>query len=212
MAMHRRTGPLAAAVALLAGLLLAGACRVGEVATTPLAGPVPEGVLVLPPVDLTPRPDADVRGLATGADEALRDRGYRALPLAVGFDLARTYGFLPGQPLDRGALFRLHRASAVDAVMLVEVEEWAVEGDPPRRANWHVRWRLLPTRSEGVLWEHAEQGSWARRLPERDPFRREGEEPEVIPFGGLEPVEYRSPVELIRALQRSAMARLPRRE
>ncbi|MGE3175127.1 MAG: GNA1162 family protein [Planctomycetota bacterium] len=200
----------------LAVLLAVGACRVGAVETTPLRGPSPRAVLVLPPRNGTVVPDRSVRGLASFVDDALRERGYRVLPLDVGFDLARKYGApSPGED-DVGALQRLRLQAGVDAVLILDVRVWDVtpgRGVQPESASWDMVWRLVATGDGGLQWEQRQQGSWVAGAAERlDPTRAIDAEPLPATIGGERPPQFRSERELLRALHRTALARLPRGE
>lgn len=190
-------------------VLLAAGCRVAEVEVVPLRGPVPASVLVLPPVDATGAPDVDVDAVATGADRAVRDRGYRVLPLRVGFDLARRHGVDPRAPGARELLV-LGRDAGVDAVLVIEVRDWQFTDGAERSARWDLQWRLVATRDGSEQWSFASRDRWRPPRERPAPVDRPSEEPDRVPFGTPAPPEYRSGAELAAALHAMAMARLPK--
>src|SRR5262245_26434462 len=198
----------------LAAAVLACGCGAAPVAVTPLRGPAPKGVLVLPPHDESGSGRRDARDLAWFADQALRERGYRALPLDVGFDLARQFGPAPGQPLLPADLLRLGRAAAVDAVLTIDVAAFETEGGRPlQSARWDVTWTLIGVADAAPLWHYRGRGTWHRAPPEHgDLLEPTDAEAAVVPFGGLRPRDFRDERELAATLHRDAMARLPRRE
>lgn len=207
-AVSRRKG-VAASLGLCAGL--AGACAFGEVAVTPLAGPAPRSVLVLAPVG---RGDElrDLRGLAVGADRALGERGYRAIPVEVGRAILRQCGLENVAEPAASDLRGLAQAADVDAVLAVDITRFELEGDRPlRAATWDLTWRLRATGDGAELWRHREAGGWRRSDDDRREERLGPDgEPATLPFGALAPVGYRDPEDLVLALHRAAMARLPR--
>lgn len=197
----------------LSPLLLLASCLLNPTETMPLKGATPSSVMVLWPTNSSGRPIVDLVSLASGADDAVRAREYRVLPLRVGFDLASNHGLVAGQPLDRAALHQLSVATGIDAVLVIDVESWNVEGEPPQRASWGVTWSLLSTRGGAELWTYRDEGEWIRRQPPRlDPTRSFDEEPEVLPIGALRGEGFRTQAELVAALHRRAMQRLPELE
>jgi hypothetical protein len=198
----------------LGAAMFASGCGAPPVAVTPLRGPAPKGVLVLPPQDDTGAGRRDARDLAWFADRALQERGYRALPLDVGFDLARRFGPGPGQPLLPADLLRLGRAAAVDAVLTIDVAAFETEGSRPlQSAQWDVAWTLVGVADAAPLWQYRGRGTWHRAPPDPgDLMRPIDAEPEVVPVGGMRPRDFRDERELAATLHRDAMARLPRRE
>ncbi len=192
---------------------LLAACAFGVV-ETPLRGPAPRSVLVLLPRDRTGLPDRDVRSLAFGADRALQERGYRALPLDVGFALASRCGDVADAAPGLDELQQLQRAADVDAVLQIVVDGWDLDDD--RRlgaATWDIEWELVAVKDGQQLWRHRERGSWHRAPPEReDPTRAPDAEPPTLPFGSLRPRDFRDADDLAATLHRAAMARLPRRQ
>lgn len=194
----------------LSALLLLASCLLSPVDTTPLKGAAPSSVMVLWPTNSSGRPIVDLVSLASGADEAVRARNYRVLPLRVGFDLASSHELVADQEPDRAALHRMFVETGTDAVLLIDVESWNVEGEPPQRATWGITWRLLSTRGGGELWSYRDEGEWIRGpAPRLDPTRGFDEEPAVMPIGALRGSGFRSQAELVAALHRRAMARLP---
>lgn len=193
-------------------LLLLPGCRIGEVPTTPLLGPAPEGVLVLSPRNRTGIPDRVLLDVVAGVDTALRERGYRVLSLPVGFDLLRQQGIDPAGELSAEDGVRLKLTADVDAVLVIDVHGWQSSGRVLESATWDLDWRLLSTHSGGELWRHHDAGSW-RPAPSRplDPTRAPDAEPDVQPFGSSPSPVFRDAGELALALHRTAFQHLPRR-
>jgi hypothetical protein len=193
-------------------ILLLAACHVGGVPTTPLRGEVPDSILIARPRNSTGVPDRELLDVLAGADTALRERGYRVLPLAVGFDLARRHGFDSDsfEPRDLG---HLQLTTDVDAVLIVDVRAWTTVGSVLEKAHWDLEWRLFSARDGGELWSHRDAGSWQPAQGEPlDPTRRPDAERDVIPFGRRTPEHFLSAAELALALHRAAFARLPARQ
>lgn len=203
----RRRAP---ALALL--LLVAGACRAPMVAPIPLAGPAPRSVVVAPLRDDTGRPGLSAL-LLRGLDRALSARGYRALPLGVGADLLRQRGLLQeGEPAP-DELQAAGRALDVDAVLLLRARDFGAEGDRRlEQAHWDLEYRLLATATGDMLWRHDLQGRYLRPPDEPvDPTVAPDAERPPRPFGISRPATFRDLGELVAALHRAAMDRLPRR-
>ena len=191
------------------GLVLA-ACTIGRVESTPFEGPAPSAILVLPPVSLREGLVMDLRGFAYGAERAIAERGYRALPLGAGFDLAQRCGALTGDQPEPDALQRLQQQVGVDAVLRIEISAWEVEpGARFSGASWDVTWRLLSTESGVVLWQHRLQGNWRKVAEMPDHLRRDEMEPQPALIGGTRPQSFASERELVFALHRSALSRMP---
>jgi hypothetical protein len=193
-------------------LLLLAACRVGEaVPTTPLRGEAPDSILVARPRNATGIPDRELLCVLAGTDTALRERGYRVLPLAVGIGLADRHGFDSAAFAARD-LERLRLDADVTAVLVVDVHAWTPVGRVLERAQWNLEWHLWSTRDGRELWSHADAGTW-QPAPSRplDPTRAPGDEREVVPFGSRTPDQFASAGELSLSLHRAAFARLPAR-
>lgn len=190
--------------AVLAVALLAG-CAVLAVEPQPLRGEPPRVVAIWPVVD---GEFAAVRTLQlSGLDAALRARGYEVIAPDVARELLRG-GPADATPATSGPLL------ACDAVLQFVPHEFVAEGSRPlRHAHWRVEWRLVSTRGGGVLWSWSSAGSWAASHDDgRDPHRALDAEPDYVPFGGRRAGNYRDALELVAALHRAAMARLPRRQ
>lgn len=186
------------------------ACAWSSVETTPLRGRTPSAVLVLPPVAIGSARPRDLGSLGFGADRALAARGYRALPLGPGYDLAKRYGQAGPDEDPVAALQRLHFQAGIDAVLFVEVTDFVSDGE--RRldaAHWDLTWRLVSTVDGGEVWRHREQGQWRRIDEPVSQQRPVSEEPPPVQVGqtGMRP--FSSERELIAALHRAAMLRLP---
>ena len=98
----------------------------------------------------------------------------------------------------------------VEALLVLEVRQFAAEGDPLRSASWDLQWRLLSTRGHGTLWSYEHHGNWAQRpFADEDPLRRLDAEPEIVPIGGDRARSFRSAAELAAELHQLAMAHLP---
>ena len=202
-----RSGRFLMAVALA---LVASACGFGSVAQKPFDGPAPSSVLVLPPVARREGLALDAREFAFGADRAIVARGYRALPLGAGFDLAKRCGVLDTVEPEPDALRRLQQQVGVDAVLRLEIDAWDSDGaDRFSSANWDLTWRLLSTETGAQIWSHRLQGHWQKPFDAPDLMKRDNGEPEVAVGGGARPEVFRSERELIAALHRSALARMP---
>ena len=198
-------GFLAAALA-----LVASACGVGSVSQKPFDGPAPSSVLVLPPVARREGLAMDAREFAFGADRAIVARGYRALPLGAGFDLAKRCGVLDTVEPEPDAMRRLQQQVGVDAVLRVEIDAWeSNSADRFSSASWDLTWRLLSTETGAQIWSHRLQGHWQKPFDAPDHLKREDGEPEVAMIGATRPEVFRSERELIAALHRSALARMP---
>ena len=190
--------------------LVLAACTIGRVESTPFEGPAPSAILVLPPVSLREGLVMDLRGFAYGAERAIAERGYRALPLGAGFDLAQRCGALTGDQPEPDALQRLQQQVGVDAVLRIEISAWEVEpGARFSGASWDVTWRLLSTESGVVLWQHRLQGNWRKVAEMPDHLRRDEMEPQPALIGGTRPQSFASERELVFALHRSALSRMP---
>ena len=190
--------------------LVLAACTIGRVESTPFEGPAPSAILVLPPVSLREGLAMDIRGFAYGAERAIAERGYRALPLGAGFDLAQRCGALTGDQPEPDALQRLQQQVGVDAVLRIEISAWEVEpGARFSGASWDVTWRLLSTESGVVLWQHRLQGNWRKVAEMPDHLRRDEMEPQPALIGGTRPQSFASERELVFALHRSALSRMP---
>lgn len=190
----------------LCALVLAS-CHVERVQPVPFAGPAPRSVVVAPLVDLQ---GASPASLLTGADIALRGRGFRVLPLDTGLDLLRNQQALrPDGTVDlRAVAQRLD----VESVLLVEVEHFEADGD--RRlesARWKVRWRLVAAPSGAELWHHEDRGTWHRPAGDAfDPTARPNDDPPVVMIGERLPADHATVGELAASLHLGAMARMPR--
>jgi len=195
---------------LWAGLAALGACQVGSVEPVPLRGPAPEVVVVWPMLGTAAQPFA--AQLLTGADAALRGRGYRVLAVAVGAQMLAERGLLAADSVEPGDLARVGMELGVDAVLCLDVREFEVSADRFADARWDVGWRLLSTRGHGVQWEHAHHGAWRRSdLDTDNPLRPLDAEPDFVPFGGDRSRNFRDVPDLAANLHRLAMAHLPRR-
>jgi hypothetical protein len=193
----------------LVAMALSG-CTMGRVESTPFDGPAPSAILVLPPVSMREGLAMDLRGFAFGAERAIAQRGYRALPLGAGFDLAQRCGALVGDQPEPDALQRLQQQVGVDAVLRIEISAWEVE--PSARfsgASWDVTWRLVSTESGAELWRHRLQGNWRKVTEMPDHLRRDEMEPQPALIGGTRAESFASERELIFALHRSALSRMP---
>lgn len=197
----------------LAGLLLcllgAAGCatgwRVAAVSPQPFAGPAPRAIAVWPWVrEAGPMSPDD---LLADLDAMVRSRGYRAPSLAVARQQLLDAAVPPGPPGDLAAAGRI---LAVDAILVLDVGRFEADGEPLRRADWELGWRILSTTGGGLLWSHDHAGRWHRRdLVDDDPLRRPEAEPEVVPFGGDRAPDLRSGRELAANLHRLAMDHLP---
>lgn len=193
------------ALALLA--LALASCHVERVRPVPFAGPAPRSVVVAPLLDPQGMAPAS---LLTGADTALRGRGFRALPLDTGLDLLRGQEALrPDGSIDlRAVAQRLD----VESVLLVEVEHFEAHGD--RRlesASWKLRWRLVAAPSGVELWRHEDRGTWFRPAGDAfDPTARPNDDPQVAMIGERAPADHATVAELAASLHLGAMARMPR--
>lgn len=205
--LHNRGVRSWSAVALLLSL---AACVVDAVAPIPLQGPPPDVVLVLAPVAVSNTSVLDTQAFAVGADRALRERGVSALPLDVARDLLRQSACDPAEP-DAPGLLRLRQHANVDAVLAIAIERWRVSGTPLQAADWKLKWTLRSTRNGNIVWTWSDTGSWRREAaPPVDLGRAPDAEPLVKPFGSTAQAAFASESELIQALHRKAMQRLPR--
>lgn len=185
------------------GVALLAACTAPRVEPQPLRGEPPRVVAIWPVID---GEFAAVRALLlSGLDAAVRARGYEVMAPDVVLELLRS-GPAEPTPATSGPLL------ACDAVLEFVPHEFAAEGVRPlRHAAWRVEWRLVSTPGGGVLWSWSSAGSWAASNDDgRDPHRALDAEPDYVPFGGGRAGNYRDALELVAALHRSAMARLPR--
>lgn len=196
--------------ALLAVLGAAGGCTVATIEPMPLAGPAPEVIAVWPAVAPAGQPFA--AELLAGLGPALRARGYRVVSAAVARELLAERGIEPagdGAPRD---LPRAGMALGADAVLVLDVREFAATVGRCDRAAWELGWRLLSVRGHGELWRHEHRGSWARAdTDDRDPLRPIGAEPELVPIGGARVPSFRDVADLATHLHRGAFAHLPHR-
>ena len=190
--------------------LLAVACTLDLVKTMPLAGSVPDVVLVMPPRNATDAARLDLQPLIVGADRALRGRGYRVLPLDISRDLLRDSN-VDSEASDPASLARLKMHANVDAVLVITVKQWrAVAEAELLSADWQLSWTLRSTNNGNVMWQFDDAGSFSRPAPPLgDPAQSREFDPEVKPFGTTLPQTFRTAAELIQALHRKAMQRLP---
>jgi hypothetical protein len=192
--------------AMVFGCLLA-ACHTHRIEPVPIMGTVPESILILPVGPQAGAADLDLASLTFGLDQALAQRGYRALPGGV----AAPVRVQDGVPVAED-LLGLRREFAADAVMTLDVEHWFFRSEPPARAEWSLVWRLWSTSGEGVIWTHRGSGTSA---PAPDSslgvLDRPHEEGAVKPFGSEKPQWFTSTSDLAASLHRLAMAYLPRR-
>jgi hypothetical protein len=197
--MKRAWSTTTTAAALAASL---AACRVGEPTPEPVRGELPRVVAVWPRAVAA---DANGDCCLAGLDQALRGRGYRAVPVAVAAELLAAAPVAPAGPAAAGAVL------GCEAVMELVVGEFTASGARPlREAQWDLQWRLVSTRGAGVVWSQTLRGRWV--APTRDfgdPHRPLDAEPEIVPIGGGAPVTWRDEAELLAALHRTALARLP---
>lgn len=183
------------------------ACHVERVQPVPFAGAAPRSVVVAPLVDLQGMAPAS---LLTGADRALRGRGFRALPLDTGLDLLRGQDALrPDGSIDlRAVAQRLD----VESVLLVEVEHFEAFGE--RRlesASWKITWRLVAAPSGAELWRHDGRGTWQRPAGDAfDPTARPNDDPQVVMIGERVLSDHATTGDLAASLHLGAMARMPR--
>lgn len=197
--------------ALWASLLLGG-CYVPLMEPTPLQGPMPASVVVAPP-KLVGEATAAPPELLTELERALRARGYRVLPLDVGFDLIRQFDLLPVVHQQQPGLDAVQRELGVDAVLLLEVGSWEIDPQPPWRADYDLRWRLWSTTGGGELWQHQERGRYQQpAVRDFDPTRGADDPRPIQPFGGQGPQQLRDAAALAAQLHRTAMSHLPRCE
>jgi len=194
--------------------LMAAACAAcgTTAAPRPLLGPAPRSIVIAPPhagSGALPPPAA----VAFGADRALRGRGYHVLGLAVGFDLLRANDLVRVAWEEQQGLGRIGTELDVDAVLVIDVRRWEVDGsDRFDGASYDLGWRLLSTRGAGLLWENQLQGDYRRPVSEPlDPTRRPDAQPAVMPFGGQRVPTFREPADLAAALHTAALSDLPPR-
>jgi hypothetical protein len=189
---------------------LLAACYVPAVATTPVAGPRPLGVLVLPP--RTPANVPEAAQAIVGADAALRSRGIRVLPLAVGFDLLHQLPPDRGEPMSPLGRQWLRDNVGVDTVLVLDVAEYAVdEARTLESARYDLRWRLVSLASGEAVWEYALAGSYHRPVGDSfDPTVQFGQEAPPQPIGGAGPPTFRDRNALLSSLHRAAFAHLER--
>ena len=183
-------------------LALAG-CRVPEPAV-PLRGPQPDVIAVWPQV---PAALAAERALlVTGLDVALRARGYRVMAQAVSDQMLTDAGLL-GEDADRE---RVGRALGADALLQLEVREFAAAGTRPlRAARWDLRWRLVDGKTGAELWSFEHHGTATGNAYDTgDPLRAFDAEPEIVPIGGRGPQGFRDAIDLVSWLHRHAFAHL----
>jgi hypothetical protein len=189
---------------------LLAACHISAVETTPVAGPRPTGVLVLPAH--TPADVPEAQQSIVGADAALRERGFRVLPLAVGFDLLRQLPPDRGEPLSPAGRQWLRDHIGVDTVLVLDVAEFALEeARTLESARYDLRWRLVSLASGEAVWEYALAGSYHRPVADSfDPTVQFGQEMPPQPIGGAGPPTLRDRNALLTSLHRAAFAHLAR--
>jgi len=197
-------------------ICLLPACRVAQVAPTPVAGAVPTTIVVWPRL-LVDLPVADAEEILLPLDGALRRRGYQVPSTAVTQRLLLDRGH-PERAPDAAALQMLAELVGAEAVMMVEVRQLQVDGEPPRNARWDLSWRLLaigemdPSRLV-ERWSHTHHGAWRQAEAEPlapEPFARDDGTSFPAHRGAGVP-NYRSVRELFGSLHRMAMDHLPLR-
>jgi hypothetical protein len=196
-------------VCLLLVLLLASACRFGDVIPIPIRGDEPQVVAVWPIAEgaSPPRDELWFVGLAA----ALSRRGYRVIPPGVTAELLRQEGLASASDLaDIG------RALRADALMRFDVKSFDADGERSlRSADWDLEWQLISTRGQGSQWAFEHRGYWQQI--DADPFDParsldwHHQQPDIIPIGGLGGPNFRGPDELLARLHGQAMAHLPMR-
>lgn len=204
--LHNRSVRSSPILVLLASLC---SCVVDAVPPAPLQGPRPQLVVVLMPSVAADVPMLDVAGFAVGADQALRERGVPALSLDIGRDLLRQSDCDAVAP-DAQALQRLRQHTNADTVLAIAVERWRTNGSPLQAADWKLTWTLRSTRNGNIVWTWSDTGSWRREAAAPvDLGRAPDAEPLVKPFGSTAPTAFANESQLIQALHRRAMQRLP---
>ncbi|MEQ1631714.1 MAG: hypothetical protein ABL997_05040 [Planctomycetota bacterium] len=194
----------------LATVVVLAACGAARVGTTPFSGPPPTAVLVVPPRSIGAPDSIDVRGLSFGADRALQTRGYRSLPLGAGFDLWNRFGASRKDEPEAEVLRRLQHQAGIDAVLVLEVSDWRVDQDNRlRSADWDITWRVLSAATGDEVWRHRLQGHWTRTQEPPTQARAWTEEPPPVEIGGTRAESFANERDLIAALHRSALLRLP---
>jgi hypothetical protein len=189
-------------------LLLAASCTFGGVEPIPLAGPPPRAVLVWPRVGEVFA--AYERELLSGLDLALLRRGYQVTSTAVARQLLAERGMLTMPP---PAPQRVGSELAVDAVLLLDVREFAPVGDRLENASWDLRWELRSAQNDGVSWQFVHRGSWNRStIVDEDPLRPIDTEPGLVPPATQVSPSFRDAADLAAWLNRLAMDHLPRAE
>jgi hypothetical protein len=177
--------------------VLASGCVLGRVEATPLRGPAPRTIAVLPV-----RPPR----VAIGLDEALQARGHRIVASAVASELLVGVDVAASKPALLGA------ATGADALLYVDVNAFEAAGVRPlREAHWDLRWRLVAAASGGEIWSWDSVGSW--RHSDTDPGNTQPRPDGVlqsVPIGGPSVPSFRDDVDLLSWLHRTAFDRLPR--
>ncbi len=186
-------------------LVLAAACATPPT-SLPVRGDLPRTIAIWPDVGAE---FAAARALLlTGLEPALRARGYSVVPADVAAELLRAASPDGRRPTPAAS----GRVLAAEAVLQLVPNDFGVVGvDPLREATWDLEWRLVSTQGAGIVWSCPQRGSWRRATDDgRDPHRALDAPPEVVPFGGG-PRNWRDAAELVAALHRQALSRLPSR-
>lgn len=190
-------------------VLFAG-CQWFGVAPEPLRGPPPQRILIAPPQ--SPRGEAAAAALlANGLEAALRGRGYAVLPYATGADLLAKHRLLPAAlGDDPAALPELRQVTGADAVLRLDVRHFAADQDRLlERASYDFGWQLVGL-DGAELWSFALRGDYVRPQEQRPlPPQREVGDPMPPLRTADQPQPFRDAAELVAALHKAAMARLP---
>jgi hypothetical protein len=195
---------------LLTLLLATAACRAPEPRIVPFDGPTPAAILVAPP--RVYQGGAVPQGMFAGLVEALRGRGYRVLPLAVGHDLLREHGLMDAVLAGGAGLGAVQRELDVDAVLVLSIDDLRLDEPPLRGADWTLRWQLFACADGRELWSWRDAGQYRAPAPRPvDPTRAPDAEPDVQPFGTAPGTAFRAFTDLAAVLHRGACDHLPMR-
>ncbi len=193
--------------------LLCAACSIGSPAVTDFAGDMPSSILVLPPRAAPSMGRlVDVGDAAAGCDLALKARGYRTLPLELGFQVARNRGLVGGQEPAPRQLADLRQHGGMDAVLEILVADWNLAGTPSlQSASWDLEWIVRSAETGEALWRHHHSGSWRREIERPDLLQGWTDQPQPVEIGAPARAQFRTGRELALALHRMAFSRLPER-
>ena len=155
-----------------AWLLLIAACTAPPPEVTPLSGPAPANILLVPAI----RGGGDrsvVAALDATLHGAMVERGYYAIPVEVALRILDALNWSPDRNgVGELPLETLRRRFGVESVLTTDVRTWGRSAGVDDPGRYEVAWRLIGTENGEELWSHSERGEFraATRMVLVGPF------------------------------------------